>query len=83
MTDAQRTRILLAVSAAAFLGPFTQTVYAPSLVEIGADLHASTLLVNLTISVYSIVFAVGSFAAFLMRNDAGGVLISKVKDLSW
>ena len=62
MTDAQRTRILLAVSAAAFLGPFTQTVYAPSLVEIGADLHASTLLVNLTISVYSIVFAVGSFA---------------------
>jgi hypothetical protein len=24
-----------------------------------------------------------SFAAFLRRNDAGGVLISKVKDLSW
>jgi hypothetical protein len=27
-------------------------------------------------------FAVGSRAAFLIRNDAGGVLISKVKLLS-
>lgn len=61
LDDRARGRILLAVSAAAFLGPFTQTVYAPSLVEIGVDLHASTLMVNLTISAYSIVFALGSF----------------------
>ncbi len=61
LDDRARSRILLAVSAAAFLGPFTQTVYAPSLVEIGVDLHASTLMVNLTISAYSIVFALSSF----------------------
>jgi len=71
MTDRQRVRILLAVSAAAFLGPFTQTVYAPSLVEIGADLHASTLMVNLTISVYSIVFALGSFAWGPLADSRG------------
>lgn len=61
LDDRARVRVLLGVSAAAFLGPFTQTVYAPSLVEIGVDLQASSLMVNLTISVYSIVFALSSF----------------------
>ncbi|MND06191.1 hypothetical protein D3C83_274340 [compost metagenome] len=28
-------------------------------------------------------FAVAIFAAFLIRNDAGGVFITKVKLLSW
>ncbi len=78
MSDARRIRILLAVSAAAFLGPFTQTVYAPSLVEIGTDLRASMLMVNLTISVYSIVFAVGSFVWGPLADSRGrrGVLLA-------
>ncbi len=71
MTDAQRIRILLAVSAAAFLGPFTQTVYVPSLIEVGADLHASLLMINLTISVYSIVFAAGSFVWGPLADSRG------------
>ncbi len=78
MNDTARTRILFGVSAAAFLGPFTQTVYAPSLVEIGADLHASTLMVNLTISVYSIIFAASSFVWGPLADSRGrrAVLLS-------
>ena len=60
MRRSQR-RILFGISATAFLGPFTQTVYAPSLVDVGVDLQVGTLLVNLTISVYSIIFAVAGF----------------------
>lgn len=77
-SDARRLRILLVVSAAAFLGPFTQTVYAPSLVEIGTELGASLLMVNLTISVYSIVFAVGSFVWGPLADSRGrrGVLLA-------
>ena len=48
--DTARRRILLGVSAAAFLGPFTQTVYTPSLPELRDVFHVDTLLVNLTIS---------------------------------
>jgi len=66
-----RSRILFGVSAAAFLGPFTQTVYAPSLVEIGADLQASTLMVNLTISAYSIIFAMSSFVWGPLADSRG------------
>lgn len=71
MPDTARRRILFGVSAAAFLGPFTQTVYAPSLVEIGVDLRASTLMVNLTISVYSVVFAVSSFVWGPLADSRG------------
>lgn len=57
----RQRRILAGVSATAFLGPFTQTVYAPSLADVGTDLQVGTLLVNLTISVYSIIFALSGF----------------------
>lgn len=66
-----RARILLGVSAAAFLGPFTQTVYAPSLVEIGADLHASPLMVNLTISVFTAILATSSFVWGPLADSRG------------
>ncbi len=78
LDERARARILFGVSAAAFLGPFTQTVYAPSLVEIGVDLQASTLMVNLTISVYSIIFAVSSFVWGPLADSRGrrAVLLS-------
>ena len=53
--------MLLGVSIAAFLGPFTQTVYVPSLVEIGGYLHANAVLVNLTISIFTFILALSSF----------------------
>lgn len=67
----ERRRIMLGISAAAFLGPFTQTVYVPSLVEVGQHLQAGTFLVNLTISIYTLVLAVSSFAMGPLADSRG------------
>ncbi len=69
--DARRTRILLGVSAAAFLGPFTQTVYVPSLVEIGGFLHANAFMVNLTISLFTAILAISSFIVGPLADARG------------
>lgn len=45
------------VAFAAFLGPFTQTVYAPILPELGAALFTTPLLINLSISIFTFVLA--------------------------
>lgn len=45
------------VSAAAFFGPFTQTIYSPLLPEIAESYKASLDVVHLTVSVYPIFFA--------------------------
>ena len=45
------------VAFAAFLGPFTQTVYAPILPELGAALQTTPLLINLSISIFTFVLA--------------------------
>ncbi len=45
------------VAFAAFLGPFTQTVYAPILPELGAALATTPLLINLSISIFTFVLA--------------------------
>lgn len=60
MTSA-KSAILIGVSMAAFLGPFSQTVYAPSLAELGAYFQASTVMANLTVSIFTAVLAIGSF----------------------
>jgi len=46
------------VAFAAFLGPFTQTVYAPILPELGAALATTPLLINLSISIFTLVLAI-------------------------
>ena len=53
--------ILGGVAAAAFLGPFTQTVYAPSLPELQDFFGVDTLLVNLTISLFTAILALSNF----------------------
>lgn len=45
------------VAFAAFLGPFTQTVYAPILPELGQALATTSLLINLSISIFTFVLA--------------------------
>lgn len=45
------------VAFAAFLGPFTQTVYAPILPELGEALATTPLLINLSISIFTFVLA--------------------------
>lgn len=63
--------MLLGVSIAAFLGPFTQTVYVPSLVEIGGYLHANIVLVNLTISIFTVILALSSFIVGPLADARG------------
>ena len=67
-----RARILVGVSAAAFLGPFTQTVYTPSLPELGQDFGVSIVLVNLTISLFTAILAVSSSSWDRSRIPVGG-----------
>jgi len=57
----KKTAVLIAVSMAAFLGPFSQTAYAPSLPELGGFFHVNTVMVNLTISIFTTVLAFSSF----------------------
>lgn len=57
----RRALILAGVSAAAFVGPFSQTVYTPSLVEIGREFAIDALRVNLTISVFVAILALSGF----------------------
>lgn len=45
------------VAFAAFLGPFTQTVYAPILPELGGALRTTPFLINLSISIFTLVLA--------------------------
>ena len=51
--------ILLGLSAATFLGPLTQTIYTPSLPEIGTFFRVGPVLVNLTISLHTIILDTG------------------------
>ncbi|TLS36945.1 MFS transporter [Pseudalkalibacillus caeni] len=49
--------IVYLVSFAAFFGPFTQTIYTPMLPEVEQQLHTSGFMVNLTISIFTLVLA--------------------------
>ena len=59
--EKKQRAILLGLSAATFLGPLTQTIYTPSLPEIGTFFGVDIILVNLTISLYTIILAAGNF----------------------
>lgn len=49
--------IVYLVSLAAFFGPFSQTIYTPMLPTIEEQLHTTGFMVNLTISVFTLVLA--------------------------
>jgi MFS family permease len=66
-----RSHILLGVSAAAFLGPFTQTVYTPSLPELRDFFQVDTVLVNLTISLFTAILAVSNFVVGPIADNKG------------
>jgi len=57
----KKLSILIGVSAAAFLGPFTQTIYTPNLPELRDYFHVDTVLINLTISLFTAVLAFSNF----------------------
>lgn len=66
-----KKKILIGISAAAFLGPFTQTVYAPSLPDLGSYFQVNTVLANLTISLFSIILALSSFVIGPLADRRG------------
>lgn len=49
-----RSLLVYLVSFAAFLGPFTQSIYTPMLPEIQQHFHTSSFIVNLTISIFTL-----------------------------
>jgi DHA1 family bicyclomycin/chloramphenicol resistance-like MFS transporter len=63
--------ILGGISAAAFLSPFTQTAYTPSLVEIGEHFDVGIVLINMTISAYVIVLALSGLVIGPMADRLG------------
>ncbi len=70
MSQSNRT-VLVGVAAAAFLGPFTQTVYAPSLPELGTFFQVNTVMVNLTISLFTAILALSNFVVGPMADRWG------------
>jgi MFS transporter, DHA1 family, multidrug resistance protein len=67
----KRTHILIGVSAAAFLGPFTQTVYTPNLPELRDYFQVDTLLINLTISLFTAILALSNFVVGPIADSRG------------
>lgn len=63
--------ILIGVSAAAFLGPFTQTVYTPSLPELRSFFQVDTVLINLTISLFTAILALSNFVVGPIADTKG------------
>lgn len=64
-------RILVGLSIAAFLGPFTQTIYTPSLAEVGHFYQVNQFMVNLTISLYTFVLASNQFLVGPLADTRG------------
>ncbi|QGQ94069.1 MFS transporter [Paenibacillus psychroresistens] len=53
-----RKFVVYIVAFAAFLGPFTQTIYTPVLPEVASQFHTTSFVVNLTISVFTFFLAI-------------------------
>src|SRR5581483_959465 len=70
MKSRNRT-ILIGLSIAAFLGPFTQTIYTPSLPEVGHFYGANQFMVNLTSSLYTFIRAANQFFVGPLTDTRG------------
>ncbi len=55
--EMKRQLVVYLVSLAAFLGPFTQTIYTPILPEVREAFATSSFLINLTISIFTFFLA--------------------------
>jgi MFS transporter, DHA1 family, multidrug resistance protein len=51
------TLLVYLVAFAAFLGPFSQTIYVPLIPEVTRELHTTPFLVNFSISIYTVFLA--------------------------
>jgi MFS transporter, DHA1 family, multidrug resistance protein len=64
-------KILFGLSIAAFLGPFTQTIYTPSLPEIKHFFEVNQFMVNFTISLFTIILAASQFLIGPLTDTRG------------
>jgi MFS transporter, DHA1 family, multidrug resistance protein len=64
-------KILFGLSIAAFLGPFTQTIYTPSLSEIKHFFEANQFMINFTISLFTIILAASQFLIGPLTDTRG------------
>lgn len=67
----KKTKILIGLSVAAFLAPFTQTIYTPSLPEIGEYFSVNVFMVNLTISIFTFILATSQFIIGPLTDTRG------------
>ncbi|KAI9754229.1 MAG: Dityrosine transporter 1 [Candelina submexicana] len=58
-SSSRRNFILFIVTAAGFFGPLSGGIYLPALPVLSRDFHVSDTLINVTVSVFMLVFAVG------------------------
>ncbi len=72
-----KLKILYLVSFAAFLRPFAQVIYVPSLVTMRTELETTTLAIGLTMSVYGLVLAISQLAygPIVDRFDSKRILL--------
>lgn len=71
VTTSKRKKMLVGLSIAAFIGPFTQTIYTPTLPEVGEFFQANQLLINLTISLYTFILAISQFIIGPLADTRG------------
>jgi len=69
--QARHGAILVGIAGAAFLGPFTQTVYTPNLPELQRYFDVNTVLINLTISLFTAILAVSNFVVGPLADVRG------------
>lgn len=66
-----KRKILVGLSVAAFLAPLTQTIYTPSLPEIGEFFSVNYFMVNLTISIFTFILATSQFIIGPLADTKG------------
>ena len=70
--------LILLLAAMAVLAPFSQTIYAPSMVAVRDDFGTSNTLVGLTVSIFALshIFALGVYGPILDRTPARPVAMA-------
>lgn len=64
----RRTFVLLLVTVAGFFGPLSGGIYLPALNVLAKDFHVSNTLINVTVAVFMLVFAIGVSVTILQTG---------------
>ena len=67
--DGRKNVMLLLVTIAGFFGPLSGGIYLPALEVLGRDFKVSDGLINVTVSVFMVVFAIGVSYVDMCASD--------------